>query len=68
MVLFGLFHGLVFLPVMLSWIGPSAYALKDNMSQTGNDIAMVQAKEPQLNGQDNEAYNNSPQMVLFWYI
>jgi len=24
-VLFGLFHGLVYLPVILSWVGPSPY-------------------------------------------
>nr|XP_002739466.1 PREDICTED: protein patched homolog 1-like [Saccoglossus kowalevskii] len=35
-VLFGLFHGLVFLPVMLSWTGPSPY-LSAEISSTDED-------------------------------
>lgn len=49
-VLFGLFHGLVYLPVILSWIGPSPYLTADdryNNHDEENKMSNAQIKDDQ---------------------
>nr|XP_022315752.1 patched domain-containing protein 3-like isoform X2 [Crassostrea virginica] len=60
-VIFGLFHGLVYLPVLLSWIGPSAYTTADRRykgddeDNQGNDSN----KNAALQGHDNLAMKST---------
>jgi hypothetical protein len=65
-VLFGLFHGLVYLPVLLSWIGPAAYSsadrrYKDEDAETGD------SKGPAVQGQDNLAMSVSVSVDITEY-
>ncbi|XP_056018910.1 NPC intracellular cholesterol transporter 1-like isoform X2 [Ostrea edulis] len=53
-VVFGLFHGLVYLPVLLSWIGPSAYTTADRRYKD-EDLETGDSKGPALHGHDNLA-------------
>ncbi|XP_071952393.1 patched domain-containing protein 3-like [Antedon mediterranea] len=65
-VLFGLFHGLVLLPVLLSWFGPAPYA-SALISPTGTDISVnghvIGNVESQMSSDtkhfDNSAYNSA---------
>ncbi|KAK3091271.1 hypothetical protein FSP39_018506 [Pinctada imbricata] len=50
-VIFGLFHGLAFLPVLLSWIGPSPYLSADKRYQDPE----FKHPEHDLQGFDNKA-------------
>ena len=47
MVLIGLFHGLVFLPVILSWIGPPPYAKSIISSRVGTPDQDADKHAPQ---------------------
>ena len=47
MVLVGLFHGLVFLPVILSWIGPPPYAKSIISSRVGTPDQDADKHAPQ---------------------
>ena len=58
MVLFGLFHGLLFMPTILSLIGPKETQLDDKdeeMEQNGTDKRMK--LEERKNGIDNKVYD-----------
>ncbi|XP_061175023.1 protein patched homolog 1-like isoform X2 [Saccostrea echinata] len=54
-VIFGLFHGLVYLPVLLSWIGPSAYTSADRRYKADDPESGEDNKESKLQGHDNLA-------------
>lgn len=67
-VLFGLFHGLVYLPVILSWVGPAPYtslvkSCKENTATGIIDLAelsnMLDIKDtkPQVNGNVKNGFN-----------
>lgn len=57
-VIFGLFHGLVYLPVLLSWIGPSAYSTADRRYK-GDDVDLDNNKSSSLQGHDNLAMKST---------
>ncbi|CAG0903247.1 unnamed protein product [Darwinula stevensoni] len=49
-VIYGLYHGLVYLPVMLSWFGPQAFvdllhSTKNSSNQSGLDLGQEEASE-----------------------
>ncbi|XP_062583779.1 protein patched homolog 1-like isoform X2 [Saccostrea cucullata] len=54
-VIFGLFHGLVYLPVLLSWIGPSAYTSADRRYKGDDPESGEENKDSKLQGHDNLA-------------
>ena len=56
-VVFGLFHGLAFLPVLLSWIGPSPYLSADKRYQ---DPEFNHHEHPHLAGVDNRGMDMKP--------
>lgn len=64
MVIFGLFHGLVYLPVLLSWIGPSAYSTADRRYK-GDDVDLDNNKSSSLQGHDNLAMKSTVS-AKFW--
>lgn len=64
MVIFGLFHGLVYLPVLLSWIGPSAYSTADRRYK-GDDVDLDNNKSSSLQGHDNLAMKSTVS-ARFW--
>ncbi|CAG4991956.1 unnamed protein product [Parnassius apollo] len=51
-ILFGLFNGLVFLPVILSLVGPDAYKMQEIVKDTSPETV-------ELNGKNNEKENDS---------
>ena len=55
MVLYGLFHGLLYLPVMLSWIGPDSYYSDDDDDEEvgGRPPLPPNNSIPMKNGYDN---------------
>lgn len=44
-VIFGLFHGLVYLPVILSWVGPAPYDTADPVSKPRESTTGDRVKE-----------------------
>ncbi|XP_070562444.1 patched domain-containing protein 3-like isoform X2 [Ptychodera flava] len=68
-VLFGLFHGLVFLPVMLSWIGPSPYlSAVDTAKEKDEDKMQLDSKEEgvakAMEGYTNPIHIPRPNQVI----
>ena len=60
-VIFGLFHGLVYLPVLLSWIGPSAYTTADRRYKGDDEDnqGTDSNKNAALQGHDNLAMKST---------
>lgn len=67
MVIFGLFHGLVYLPVLLSWIGPSAYSSADRRYK-GDDVDLDNNRSSSLQGHDNLAMKSAVSISCIVYI
>ena len=57
MVLFGLFHGLVVLPVILSWVGPAPYDELPKDEAETNKVAMQEINGKAQNGQQSNIAN-----------
>ncbi|KAJ8305669.1 hypothetical protein KUTeg_016214, partial [Tegillarca granosa] len=55
-VVFGLFHGLAYLPTILSWFGPSPYLSADRRYQNESELKEVKP-ESSRQGIDNAAFN-----------
>ena len=73
-VLFGLFHGLAYLPVVLSWIGPNPYQSSNPHGVKGNEkshsseqngSAKYEMQETQLNQVCNLSNENLTFSELF---
>ncbi|XP_046544778.1 protein patched homolog 1-like isoform X1 [Haliotis rubra] len=49
-VIFGLFHGLAYLPVILSWVGPQPYESSYKTEESTNHITVVKEENSTSNG------------------
>jgi len=58
MILFGLFHGLAFLPVVLSLVGPETYSHIQKKEEEGTK----DVKESMLMTRNNEVLSNLPNL------
>ena len=57
-VLFGLFHGLFLIPVLLSWIGPDPYPNASSHGHGGGGHGKPENGDaPKTNGQSNEGFS-----------
>ena len=54
MVIFGLFHGLVYLPVILSWVGPAPYDTAEPVKKSRENTPERNAGELESNLLDSE--------------
>lgn len=57
-VVFGLFHGLAYLPAILSWLGPSPYLSADRRYQSESELKEIKP-ESSRQGIDNAAFSVS---------
>ena len=76
MVIFGIFHGLVYLPVLLSWIGPPPYMSAEREHSHSTDVEMSVKAEQYDHGHDNDvmkkevniSYNLSELLPILMYV
>ena len=68
-VIFGMFHGLFFLPVSLSLIGPKPYAIHDEDEVTGHENKQTKQNKPKTVELDEpvrlEKYKADNQMFTY---
>nr|KAG5711759.1 hypothetical protein BaRGS_023523 [Batillaria attramentaria] len=61
-VIYGLFHGLFFLPVLLSWLGPDPYSTADRHFHPAHESRPSTSHDAYLHGVDNPAMTKEPKL------
>ena len=68
MVIFGLFHGLVYLPVILSWVGPTPYDTADPVKKSRENTPTRETGEQESNLLDSVEENEKTTVQMNGFI